>query len=195
MVKFTGDKLLIATRNEGKIQELTSLLQPLGLKLSTARDLDIPDPDETGQTFEENALIKARAYMQASGLPALADDSGMCIDAMGGFPGIDTAPFAQQHGGHVKAAQVLAERLEGKDKSASFCTCIVLMLPTGDYQAYEARVQGHLVFPPRGNQNWGFDPIFIPSGETRTYGEMPSSEKIQNDHRALALKKILDACF
>jgi XTP/dITP diphosphohydrolase len=191
MIRLSGGELLIATRNPGKIQEMMTLLQHLNLRLTSALDLTIPDPEETGETFEENALIKAKAYAQAAGIPALADDSGLCVDALEGFPGVHTARFATEHGGHENAAKVLEQMLKGKSLKASFCSCVVLRIPNGQSHVAEARIPGTLVFPPRGDKGWGFNPIFQPDGYPLTYGEMTSDKKIQVDHRATAVRQLL----
>jgi XTP/dITP diphosphohydrolase len=195
MLKCQDNQLLIATRNPNKTRAFFTLLQPLGLQLYSALDLEMSEPEETGNTFEENALIKAKAYAQAANRPALADDSGVWIEALDGFPGVHTAPFAQEHGGYRQAATVLEEKLKGLSRRAEYCCCIVLLLPNGAYHAVEARIKGTVVFPPRGTLGWGFDFIFMPDGQERTYGEMPFEEKIHIDHRACALRKLLADCF
>ena len=192
---FTGQQLLIASRNRNKIKEISTILEPLKLELSSGFDLEILTPDETGKTFLENALIKAQAYCQAANMPAMADDSGLSIEALNGFPGVDTAPFAEQNGGHHAAAAILQQKLQGKTTKAFFTSCVVLMLPDGRFEYVEKQSHGHLVFPPRGNIGWGFDIIFVPDGYDHTYAEMSEQQKMQIDHRGRVVQELMAKCF
>jgi len=193
---FTDRKLVLATHNPGKLGELVELLAPWGIEVVSAGALGLPEPEETGETFIDNARLKARAAMEASGLPALADDSGLCIAALDGRPGVHTADWAGTPRDFTKAmARAQAELGEAADRSARFCSTLVLVWPDGHEEIFEGWVDGTLVWPPRGEIGWGYDPMFAPEGDPRTYGEMEAAEKTASSHRARALAKLVAACF
>lgn len=193
---FTDRKLVLATHNPGKLGELVELLAPWGIEVVSAGALGLPEPEETGETFIDNARLKARAAMEASGLPALADDSGLCIAALGGRPGVHTADWAGTPRDFTKAmARAQAELGEAADRSARFCSTLVLVWPDGHEEIFEGWIDGTLVWPPRGEIGWGYDPMFAPEGDLRTYGEMEAAEKTASSHRARALAKLVAACF
>ena len=180
-----GDRLVLATHNAGKVRELTELLVPFGLDLTNAGALGLDEPDETGATFIENARIKARAAVDATGLPALADDSGLCVDAIGGQPGVLTANWASN--GTLRDYAVGMRRVEDALQAAgattpaarrgSFRATLCLAFADGRDAVFEGRVDGTLVWPPRGDAGFGFDPVFMPDGYDITFGEMPAEMK------------------
>lgn len=178
-----GDRLVIASHNRGKIAELADLIRPFGIEMVSAADLGLPEPEETGTTFEENARIKALASAQGSGLTALADDSGLAVDALDGEPGIYSARWAGPDKDFPRAMRVIEERLQaagattaGK-RRARFVAVLSLARPGGDTREWRGEIEGTLVWPPRGTQGFGYDPMFLPHGETRTFGEMTAEEK------------------
>ncbi|MGI1662169.1 RdgB/HAM1 family non-canonical purine NTP pyrophosphatase [Palleronia sp. KMU-117] len=193
------DSLLIATHNAGKFEELTALLEPLGIRTVFARDLGLAEPDETGTTFIENARIKAHAAATATGLPALADDSGIEIDALGGAPGVYTADWAETPAGRDfvlamhKAHKLLVESGASAPWTARFCCTLVLAWPDEEDAAFEGKVEGQVVWPMRGTQGHGYDPIFVPDGHDQTFAEMDRWEKNRMSHRAVALDKLVKA--
>lgn len=182
-----GDRLVIATHNAGKLAELSELMAPFDLDLVSAGELGLPEPDETGTTFEENARIKAHAAAQASGTIALADDSGLCVDAIGGQPGVHTADWAGSSANSGRDYMVGMRRVEdalqaaGADtpgkRRGSFNATLCLAHPDGRDVLFVGKVEGTLVWPPRGDKGFGFDPVFMPEGYDITFGEMPSSAK------------------
>jgi XTP/dITP diphosphohydrolase len=182
--------LVIATHNKGKLREIQELLAPHRLHITSAGELGLPEPPETGMTFIENAEIKSKAAALASGTPSLSDDSGLCIEALGGAPGVYSADWA----GPGKNFSIAIERVEKELKArgaiapfAAYFICVLsLCYPDGTTVNFEGRVDGTLVFPPRGAQGFGYDPIFIPNGYTQTFGEMIPSEKHAMSHRAKA---------
>lgn len=200
-------RIVIATHNPGKLREMRELLAPYGVEAVSAGELGLAEPDETGASFVENAVIKAEAAARASGLPAMADDSGLCVEALGDAPGIYSARWA----GEAKDFAAAMSRIErevlasGADASrrAHFVSAIALASPDGETQAFEGKVFGDLVFPPRGALGFGYDPIFKPDGHDRTFGEMASEEKhgIPADgsqalsHRARAFQLFARACL
>ena len=196
MRQFAGDTLLVATHNAGKLSEITSMLRPHGIAVIGAADRGLPEPIETGSTFVENARIKAHAAALATGLPSLADDSGIEIDALGGQPGVHTADWAETPKGRdfVKAMQDTWQRLEDvaapHPRTARFCCTFVLAWPDGHDEVFDGVMPGRLVWPMRGAEGHGYDPIFQPDGETRTFGEMPTDEKNRISHRAVAFRKL-----
>ncbi len=182
-----GQKLVIASHNRGKIPEFQRLLQPLGLELSCAADYGIPEPEETGTTFTENALIKARAVAAACGLPALADDSGLAVTALNGDPGVYSARWAGPERDFNLAMQKIETLLADKsDRSAQFVTVLALCWPDGTTQTYDGAVGGTLIWPPRGPNGFGYDPVFMPEGYTQTFGEISAEQKNKLSHRARA---------
>jgi XTP/dITP diphosphohydrolase len=173
-------KVVIATHNPGKLKEMRELLAPHGIETIAAGDLGLKEPDETGTSFSENAKIKAEAATKASGLPALADDSGLAVDALGGQPGIHSARWAGEKKDFAQAMRMVEEKLAARDvfnRRAAFIAVLCIAWPDGEIATFEGRVDGEIIWPPRGNQGFGYDPIFLPDGFNRTFGEMSSDEK------------------
>ena len=201
MRKFTGDRLLVATHNKGKLEEMADLLAPFGVTLSSNADHGLPEPEETETTFVGNARIKAHAAAQATGLPALADDSGITIDGLGGAPGVYTADWAETPQGRdfVMAMERSWAALEAADapypRLAQFRCTLVLAWPDGHDEVFEGVMPGQIVWPMRGDQGHGYDPIFQPEGFTQTFGEMDRWEKNKISHRADAFRKLIAGCF
>lgn len=199
--KFAGGKLVLATHNRGKLEEIEALLAPFGVSVVSAGDLGLPEPAETEDSFVGNARIKAHAAAAASGLPALADDSGITIDALGGAPGVYTADWAQTPSGRDfdMAMRLTWERLEAagaaRPRLAQFRCTLVLAWPDGHDEVFEGVMPGQIVWPMRGNQGHGYDPIFQPDGRSVTFGEMDRWEKNQISHRADAFRKLVAECF
>ncbi|MBV8790793.1 MAG: RdgB/HAM1 family non-canonical purine NTP pyrophosphatase [Pseudolabrys sp.] len=201
---LTG-KIVIATHNPGKLAELRDLLAPYSIEAVSAGDLNLPEPEETGKTFLENARIKAGAAAQVSGLPAFADDSGLAVKALGGAPGIHSARWAGPKKDFSDAMAEIERLLEEKktsDRRAQFVAALCLAWPDGHIEEFEARVDGTLVWPPRGDQGFGYDPIFLPDGHERTFGEMSAQEKHGLpprgkglSHRARAFMQLANACL
>ena len=196
--KLAPGKLVIASHNEGKVREIRALLEPYGVEPVSAASLDLPEPEETGTTFVANAELKARAAADLSGLPALADDSGLCVDALGGDPGI----FSARWGGEAKdfgAAMALVESklsaLEDPARTAHFVCALALAWPDGHVEWFEGRVDGTLVSPVRGTLGHGYDPMFVPDGHTATFGEMDEEVKNRISHRADAFRQMVAAVF
>lgn len=196
--RFREDYLVIASHNAGKVAEIAELLTPLGIAVESAGDLGLPEPVEDGSTFVENAVLKARAATLASSLPALADDSGLDVAALGGEPGIYSARWAETPEGRDFAAamaRVQAELGNSADRSAEFVCVLALAWPDGHVETFEGRVAGNIVWPPRGDRGFGYDPVFCATGDARTFGEIDPGEKHAISHRAVAFQKLLDACF
>ena len=196
MRRFTGDHLLIATHNRGKLEEMEALLAPYGISVSSAADHGLPEPEETGTTFVENARIKAHAAARATGLPALSDDSGIAIDALDGAPGVYTADWAETPNGRdfVMAMRKTHDLLEARGaphpRTARFCCTLVLAWPDGHDEVFPGVMEGQVVWPMRGDQGHGYDPIFQPQGYAMTFGEMDRWEKNRISHRAKAVEKL-----
>lgn len=195
-------RLVIATHNAGKVKEIRALLARYGINAVSAAELDLPEPEETGTTFIANAELKAMAAADLSGLPALADDSGLCVEALGGEPGVYTANWAETADGTrdwAMAMRKVEDRLQalGPDtsRSAHFVSTLALAWPDGHVEWFEGRVDGTLVWPPRGDMGFGYDPVFVPMGDTRTYAEMAFEEKQRTNHRARAFEKLVAAVF
>ena len=194
-----GEKLVIATHNEGKLREIRDLLAPFGIECLSAAELDLPEPEEIGTSFVDNADLKARQAADLSGLPALADDSGICIDALGGRPGIHTARWAEDEQGNrdwMRAMERAWRELEavGPDagRDAHFACALAIAWPNdGQAENFEGRVDGTLVWPPRGDKGFGYDPMFVPAGHDITFGEMAPDEKHAISHRADAFRKLV----
>ena len=194
--RFTESRLVLATHNPGKIGELVELLAPLGVEVVSAGELGLPEPEETGETFVDNARLKAHAAMAATGMPALADDSGLAVSGLGGRPGVHTADWAGSPRDFTRAMRRVQDELEtNPDRRAAFMSTLALVWPDGHEEVFEGKVEGELVWPPRGDIGWGYDPMFAPEGSPRTYGEMPAEEKHATSHRARALAKLVAACF
>ena len=193
------DSILIATHNSGKFEEFTALLEPLGITAVFAKDRGLAEPAETGSTFVENARIKAHAAAKATGLLALSDDSGLEIDALGGAPGVHTADWAETPTGRdfvmamEEAHRLLVDGGRAQPWRARFCCTLVLAWPDGEDVVFDGRVEGQVVWPMRGDQGHGYDPIFLPDGYTETFGEMDRWEKNRISHRAVALQKLVKA--
>ena len=190
--RFTENRLIIATHNKGKLAEFRALLGPHVKVVQSAGDLGLPEPAETGATFEENAVLKARAAAQASGFPALADDSGLCVNALGGKPSLHTARWCgPERDPMVGMTRVNDELADSADRSAYFICVLALAWPDGHVEVVEGRCLGEIVWPPRGDGGHGFDPCFKPEGETRTFGEMSAAEKHPLSHRGKAMEKMI----
>jgi XTP/dITP diphosphohydrolase len=196
---FQDPKLLIASHNLGKIQEIAGLLEPLRIVTTSSLALNLEEPDETGATFIENARLKAAACMKATGLPCLADDSGLVIPALDGKPGIYSARWAQTpEGGRdfsYAVNRVEQEMADKEDRRAYFVCALSLVWPDGFDITVEGKAWGNLTFPPQGKNGFGYDSIFIPEGHCLTYAEMPSPQKQRISHRAIAIEKMMQACF
>jgi XTP/dITP diphosphohydrolase len=197
--RFTGTQLVIATHNAGKLQEFAQLLAPLGIQCLSAGQLGLPEPVETETTFLANARIKAHAAAQATALPALADDSGLAVDALNGAPGVYTADWAATPQGRdfVQAMERTHSLLASKPEpwTAQFCCTLVLAWPDGHDEHVEARVPGTLVWPRRGADGHGYDPMFQPLGQQRTFAEMTAEEKNALSHRGKAVARMMALCF
>lgn len=194
--RFEGDKLVIATHNKGKVVEFQAMLGDRAITLLTAADLDLPEPEETGATFTENAVLKAKAAAQASGLPSLADDSGMSVAALDGDPGIYSARWAGPDK-DFNAAMARVHDLMGDnaDRGAAFIAVLALAWPDGHVEVAEGRIEGTIVWPMRGAGGFGYDPMFLPHGYNQTFGEMAPEKKKAISHRAMALQKLVKDCF
>ncbi|WP_239016909.1 RdgB/HAM1 family non-canonical purine NTP pyrophosphatase [Sphingomonas ginkgonis] len=193
-------KLVIATHNKGKLREIRALLGPLGIECVGAEELDLPEPEETGNSFVDNAELKARQAADLSGLPALSDDSGLCVDALHGRPGIFSARWAEDEAGnrdwHRAMEKVWTEtEAAGEDagQDAHFACALSLAWPDGAIESFEGRVDGTLVWPPRGERGFGYDPMFVASGREQSFGEMDPAEKHAISHRADAFRKLVAA--
>lgn len=197
--KFAGGTLLIATHNRGKLEEFAQLLGPRGITCVSAGEKGLPEPEETETTFLGNARIKAHAAARASGLPALADDSGLCVDALNGAPGVYTADWATTPQGRdfVHAMEKTHAALAGHPQpwTAQFRATLVLAWPDGHDEWVEGVAEGQLVWPRRGKDGHGYDPMFQPVGETRTFAEMTAEEKNALSHRGKAVARMLELCF
>jgi XTP/dITP diphosphohydrolase len=193
---FAGDRLVLATHNQGKLREIAALVAPFGIAVVSAGELGLPEPEEAGGTFEANAVLKAEAACRAAGLPALADDSGIVIPALGGAPGIHSARWAGPERDFGRAMRRVEEALAGNpDRRACFVAVLALAWPDGHIETFRGEAHGRLVFPPRGRHGFGYDPIFLPDGETRTFGEMLPEEKNRLNHRAKAFAKLVEGCL
>jgi len=201
MRRFDGDKLVIATHNAGKLVEIAELLKPFGISVTSAGELGLEEPEETEDTFAGNARIKAHFATKASGLPALSDDSGITVDALDGAPGVYTADWAETPTGRdfpmaMKKVWDLLERKNAPEpRTAAFNCTLCLAWPDGHDEIFEGRVEGRLVWPMRGENGFGFDPIFLPNGHDMTFGEMDPSEKKAISHRTDAFAKLVQGCF
>ncbi len=207
----TFEKLVIATHNKGKLAEFRDLMAPFGIEVTSAGELGLDEPEETGTTFEENAHIKAAAACQATGLPSLSDDSGLCVDALDGQPGVHTADWAEKpEGGRDfrMAMQKVEDALQAKsayeptDRKGRFVAVLCLVRPDGETEYFRGEVEGTLVWPPRGDKGFGYDPVFLPDGFDQTFGEMEAGEKhgweagrgdLGLSHRARAFAKFATA--
>jgi len=201
MRKFSGDRLLVATHNAGKLEEIADLLRPYGIDVVGAAELKLPEPVETEDNFIGNARIKAHAAAKSTGLPALADDSGIAIDALSGAPGVYTADWAETPNGRdfVLAMTRAHDALEAANapfpRTAQFCCTLVLAWPDGHDEVFEGVMKGQVIWPMRGDQGHGYDPIFQPDGYDLTFGEMDRWEKNRISHRSDAFRKLVTGCF
>ncbi|MES2904576.1 MAG: RdgB/HAM1 family non-canonical purine NTP pyrophosphatase [Pseudomonadota bacterium] len=200
-MKAIGPKLVIATHNAGKLREIRELLGPHGIECVGAAELDLPEPEEIGVTFVDNAELKARAAADLSGLPALADDSGLSVDALHGHPGIFSARWAEDEDGKRDFGRAMERvwrevEMAGEDAGhdAHFVCALSLAWPDGDVQSFEGKVHGTLVWPPRGDNGFGYDPMFVAVGMDRTFGEIDPDAKHAISHRAEAFK-LLEAAL
>ena len=201
--RFTDPKLVVASHNQGKVREIRALLAPFGVETVSAAELNLPEPDETETTFQGNAAIKAHAAAGAAGLPALADDSGISIDALDGAPGVYTADWAETPDGRdfmLAMTRAWNEvQASGKEPphTARFNACLCLAWPDGHQEVFLGIAPGTLTWPPRGDQGFGYDPMFIPDADPagRTFGEMPYADKEPISHRSDAFRQLVAACF
>jgi XTP/dITP diphosphohydrolase len=199
-MRAVGPKLVIATHNTGKLREIRELLAPFGIECVGAAELDLPEPEETGNNFVDNAELKAREAADLSGLPALADDSGLSVDALHGNPGIFSARWAEDEDGNRdfgRAMERVWREVEaaGPDAGhdAHFVCVLSLAWPDGEIESFEGKVHGTLVWPPRGDRGFGYDPIFVAAGMEQTFAEIDPAEKHTISHRAEAFKKLVAA--
>ncbi|MDA0996969.1 MAG: RdgB/HAM1 family non-canonical purine NTP pyrophosphatase [Proteobacteria bacterium] len=194
--RFAGGPLLIASHNAGKVREIGELLAPFRVEVISAADLGLPEPEETGHTFADNALLKAHAAAKAARLPALADDSGLAVEALDGAPGIYSARWAGPGKDFGAAMQKVEALLRGvEDRSAKFVCVLTLAWPDGHADVFAGEVIGEIAWPPRGDNGFGYDPIFIADGHDITFGEMEPAAKHAISHRADAFRKLVAACF
>jgi XTP/dITP diphosphohydrolase len=191
-----GGRLVVASHNPGKVREIGDLLRPFGLKVASAVELGLPEPEETGSSFADNAELKARAAALVARLPALADDSGLVVPALGGAPGIHSARWAGPEKDFTLAMERVHKELGANlDRRAHFVCALALAWPDGHVEVFEGRVDGTLIWPPRGSRGFGYDPMFLPEGGVQTFGEMEPAAKHQVSHRARAFAKLMAACF
>ncbi len=186
-------RLVAATHNKGKVSELKDLFEPLGFTVVAASELNLPEPEETEFTFAGNALIKARAASEATGSPALSDDSGLAVAALGGMPGVHTADWAGHPRDFYKAMEKVENELraiDAKDRSAKFVCCLAVAWPDGHEETFLGETHGTLTWPPRGEMGFGFDPVFVPTDRTETFAELEPAEKHAMSHRAVAFAKL-----
>ena len=205
-----GKRIVVASHNAGKLAEFADLLAPFGLEARSAREFGLPEPEETGTTFEQNAYLKAHAAASATGLPAMSDDSGLVVDALGGAPGVYTADWATKPDGtrdfmmameKTEKALQDAGATDPSRRTGRFVAVICLCFPDGEAEYYRGEAEGSLVWPPRGTSGFGYDPVFLPNGHARTFGEMTAEEKhgwkpgmgSATSHRARAFKKFAEA--
>ena len=196
--KLQPGRLVIASHNPGQVREIAALLEGHGLDVVSAKELDLPEPEETGTTFVMNAELKARSAADLSGLPALADDSGLCVEALGGDPGIFSARWAGETKDFGEAMRRVHDKMAAIDdapRDAHFVCALALAWPDGHVEWFEGRVDGTLVWPPRGDRGFGYDPMFLPEGHDQTFGEMEEGAKHAISHRADAFRQLVAAVF
>jgi len=199
--RFDGAKLVVASHNAGKLREIADLLRPFGVATVSAGEIGLPEPEETETTFEGNARLKAHAAAKSSGLPALSDDSGLAVEALGGEPGIYSARWAETPKGRDfgHAMRTVWEKLEAlaalEPRCAAFVCALTLAWPDGHDETFLGRCEGRLIWPPRGDRGFGYDPMFIPEGHAITFGEMEPQKKHAMSHRADAFRQLVAACF
>jgi len=193
---FDHDRLVIASHNPGKVSEIADLMQPFVVEVISAADLNLDEPEETGTTFADNALLKAHAAAKAANLPALADDSGLVVNALAGAPGVYSARWAGADKDFIVAMEKVEELLRGsEDRSSMFVCALALAWPDGHADVFEGFVEGEITWPPRGEKGFGYDPIFTADGEDITFAEMEPAQKHTMSHRADAFQKLVSACF
>jgi XTP/dITP diphosphohydrolase len=196
-----GTRLVVASHNPGKVREILDLVAPHGLSVVSAAELGLPEPEETGTTFAANAQLKAEAAARRAGLPALSDDSGLEVEALGGDPGIYSARWAGPSKDFAVAMQRVSEEVGRRDgwkepgPRANFIAVLCLAWPDGEVSLFEGKVYGHLVWPPRGSKGFGYDPMFVPDGHKLTFGEMEPDAKHAISHRARAFRLFARACL
>jgi XTP/dITP diphosphohydrolase len=192
---FTGNRLVVASHNKGKIEEIMALLAPFAIDTVSAGALGIAEPEETGDSFEANAALKAKISASSSRLPALADDSGLVVPALDGAPGIYSARWAGPDKDFGAAMQRVQRELGDRDRRAIFVAVLALAWPDGGIELFRGEVPGSLVWPPRGERGFGYDPMFVPEGGSETFGEMEPTEKHKISHRACAFAKLIEGCL
>ena len=193
---FDHDRLVIASHNPGKVSEIADLMQPFVVEVISAADLNLDEPEETGSTFVDNALLKAYAAAKVANLPALADDSGLVVNALAGAPGVYSARWAGADKNFMVAMEKVEELLRGsEDRSSMFVCALALAWPDGHADVFEGFVEGEITWPPRGEKGFGYDPIFTADGEDITFAEMEPAQKHTMSHRADAFQKLVSACF
>jgi XTP/dITP diphosphohydrolase len=196
-----GTRLVVASHNQGKVREINDLIRPFGVEAVSAGELNLPEPEETGLTFADNAILKADAAAQASGLVALSDDSGLVVEALDGAPGVHSARWAGPERDFALAMRNIEEKLQAAgatapdQRRAHFACALCVAWPDGQHEVFIGRVDGHLVWPPRGHQGFGYDPVFQPDGHGITFGEMEPQDKHRISHRADAFNKLMAALF
>ena len=214
MRQLSEKTIVVASHNSGKVREINELIAPFGFEAKSAAELNLPEPVEDGDTFEANALIKARSAVTATGLPALSDDSGLCVDALGGSPGIYTADWAEKPDGSGRDFDYAMQKVEdalqkenastAKQRTGRFVAVLCMAWPDGHHEFFRGEVEGQLVWPPRGDIGFGYDPVFMPDGFDQTFGEMPAGEKhgweagrgdLGLSHRARAFAKFATQCL
>jgi XTP/dITP diphosphohydrolase len=193
--RLTGGKLVIATHNAGKLLEMADLLRSFAIAAVSAGALGLAEPEETGTTFEANAALKARAATAASGLPALADDSGLVVAGLGGAPGIYSARWAVNKDFAPAMTRVERELGDNPDRRAYFVAVLALAWPDGHLESFRGEVHGSVVFPPRGTRGFGYDPIFLPAGAAETFGELDGVARMRISHRTIAFRQLAAACL
>jgi len=190
------NKLIIASHNQGKVNEISELLRPFNITCVAANEIGLPEPEENGSTFEENSRIKALSATSLSQQVALSDDSGLCVNALGGEPGVLSARWAGPDKNFIKASELIQDKLQHKhDYGAKFVCVLTLAWPDMYSETFRGEVSGKLTFPPKGNNGFGYDPIFIPDGYNKTFAEMNNEIKDIISHRALAFSKLIKAYF
>jgi XTP/dITP diphosphohydrolase len=195
MARRLSGKLVIATHNNGKLIEMADLLRPYAIEAVSAGALGLAEPEETGTTFEANAALKARAATAASGLPALADDSGLVVLGLGGAPGIYSARWSVNKDFAPAMARVERKLGDNPDRRAYFVAVLALAWPDGHLESFRGEVHGSVVFPPRGTRGFGYDPIFLPAGATQTFGELDGEARMRGSHRTVAFRQLAAACL
>jgi len=196
--KFEGKEIVFASHNKGKIAEIKTMFASKGINVLSAADFNLESPEETEDTFLGNALIKAKYVAEQTGKPALADDSGFCVEALDGAPGVYSADWTETENGRdfVLGMNKVHNLMHGSNNNnAHFTTCLVLCWPDGHYETVDGIVKGAITWPPRGDSGFGYDPMFVPNGYNETFGEMAQEEKNKLSHRANAFKLIFEKCF